>query len=432
MSEQVIADTVEPLVIQPGETFAFVSGLGGASIRDQRIFADYFASVYTSDQNANYGALFIEFNVDGDPRKAHGYFKNIDGAVVDEFELYNNKPNPTIEDEANEEPLPEEFISVAGTELQLQGEEFPFIGFNVYGLANDEEIFACGPSANHGENPNLYLDSLFSTLSEQGVNAVRFWAFQGFTNGGADFSSFDRVINYAEQYNVKLIPALENHRDDCTEGGEKPSGWYQEGYLHPYGDYPLSYREYVERVVTRYRNEPTILLWQIMNEAESEDADALYNFTVDISGLIHSLDENHIVSLGTIGRGQAGTAGENFVRLHSIDTIDIVEAHDYNSPEVAWPSSGSNSINRAFEVAQSLNKPFFIGESGISVDSDTSAEERALLFDAKISAASERGVVGYLIWQWDNSEENYGSGCDGGYCVTEGDPVLGVILEHSS
>ncbi len=432
MSEQIIADNVGPLLIQPGETFAFVSGLGGASIRDQGIFADYFASVYTSDQDANYGALFIEFNVDGDPRKARGYFKDIDGRIADEFELYNNKANPGDEEETPPEPSPGEFVSVSGTSLQLEGEAYQFIGFNVYGLANDEDIFACGPSANHGENPNLYLDHLFSTLSEQGVNAIRFWAFQGFTDGGTDFSAMDRVIDYAERYNVKLIPVLENHWDDCTEGGEKSSSWYQEGYLLPYGDYAISYREYVERIVTHYEDEPTILMWQIMNEAESDDADALYDFAVDISGLIQTLDENHIVSLGTIGRGQAGTAGEDFVRLHSIPTIDVVEAHDYNSPLVAWPSSGSNSINRAFDVAQELNKPFFIGESGISVGDEISAEERAALFDAKIAAAFEREVAGYLIWQWDNSEENYGSGCNGGYCVTEGDPVLDVVLEHSS
>ncbi len=33
------------------------------------------------------GVMFIDFYVDGDPNKAYGYFKTIDGDVVDEFEI---------------------------------------------------------------------------------------------------------------------------------------------------------------------------------------------------------------------------------------------------------------------------------------------------------------------------------------------------------
>ena len=80
----------------PGAVPVFVSGLGGKSIRDQErcLPATYpygcngeWAFIYTSNQGANYGALFITFHVDGDPHQARGYFKNIDGQVVDTFEL---------------------------------------------------------------------------------------------------------------------------------------------------------------------------------------------------------------------------------------------------------------------------------------------------------------------------------------------------------
>jgi hypothetical protein len=87
------------LVVYPGRTFAFVSGLGGNSIRDQErcLPATYpygckyeWANIYTSNQGANYGALFITFNVDGDPGKAVGYFKNINGQTVDQFTVLTN------------------------------------------------------------------------------------------------------------------------------------------------------------------------------------------------------------------------------------------------------------------------------------------------------------------------------------------------------
>ncbi|MFQ6030187.1 MAG: LamG-like jellyroll fold domain-containing protein, partial [Dehalococcoidia bacterium] len=97
------AQTVHPdwsdpnqLLVEPGSSFAFVSGLGGQSIRNQdRCLPTTYpygcngewASIYTSDQGARNGALFITFNVDGQPNKARGYFKNVNGEVIDTFEI---------------------------------------------------------------------------------------------------------------------------------------------------------------------------------------------------------------------------------------------------------------------------------------------------------------------------------------------------------
>ena len=63
--------------VDHGSTFAFVSRLGGRSIRDQErclpTTSPYgcngeWASIYTSDQRASFGALFIEFNLDDDAK----------------------------------------------------------------------------------------------------------------------------------------------------------------------------------------------------------------------------------------------------------------------------------------------------------------------------------------------------------------------------
>ncbi len=91
---QTVAGTGNVLVLAPddpdttageGRSFAFVSGLGGMSIRPQLLDGDWWANIYTSDQGANYGALFGVFNYQGNPRLAHFYFKDIDGNVADEF-----------------------------------------------------------------------------------------------------------------------------------------------------------------------------------------------------------------------------------------------------------------------------------------------------------------------------------------------------------
>jgi hypothetical protein len=94
MEQQTVASDAQPLLLREddpttiedeGRTFAFVSGLGGKSIRDQERDGDWWASIYTSSQGAASGALFGVFNFEGDERRAYFYFKDIAGNIVDEF-----------------------------------------------------------------------------------------------------------------------------------------------------------------------------------------------------------------------------------------------------------------------------------------------------------------------------------------------------------
>jgi hypothetical protein len=83
------------LCVGLGRTFVNVVGLGGNSVRDQTrclpATPPYgcngeWGFVYTSNQNATHGVQFITFNA-GDPRRAVGYFKNVNGQVVDNFTI---------------------------------------------------------------------------------------------------------------------------------------------------------------------------------------------------------------------------------------------------------------------------------------------------------------------------------------------------------
>ena len=93
------------VLVAPGKTFVLVSGLGGNGPRNQdRCLPTTYpyaggagcnyiwASIYTTDQGGSspFGALFITFNVGGNPNKATGYFKNVAGQVVDQFEITNS------------------------------------------------------------------------------------------------------------------------------------------------------------------------------------------------------------------------------------------------------------------------------------------------------------------------------------------------------
>ena len=51
---------------------------------------DWWAAVYTPEQDANFGALFCIFNENGVENKAHCYFKDIDGRIPDKFDIVSD------------------------------------------------------------------------------------------------------------------------------------------------------------------------------------------------------------------------------------------------------------------------------------------------------------------------------------------------------
>lgn len=80
--------------VGPGSTFVVVSGLGGRSIRPQLrclpATPPYgcngeWAAISSASNGALPGALFLELNVDGDPRRGRGTFVDINGDIIDSF-----------------------------------------------------------------------------------------------------------------------------------------------------------------------------------------------------------------------------------------------------------------------------------------------------------------------------------------------------------
>lgn len=84
--------------VAPGATFAFVSGLGGKSVRDQERClpttppygcGGVWASIYADQQNATDGALFCAFGPDATSDRALCWFSDVDGNIPDVFTVTN-------------------------------------------------------------------------------------------------------------------------------------------------------------------------------------------------------------------------------------------------------------------------------------------------------------------------------------------------------
>ncbi len=89
---QSVASTSGTLMIEEGKSFVVVTGTGGQDVRPQFREGDWWASIYTSPQDALPGALFCTFRAGGQPNRAGCYFKNIAGDIIDQFELEKVSP----------------------------------------------------------------------------------------------------------------------------------------------------------------------------------------------------------------------------------------------------------------------------------------------------------------------------------------------------
>ena len=356
------------------------------------------------------------------------------------------------------EPDGEGWVTRSGTRLLLDGAPFRFVGFNFYEAAATE-AYQCAPWPRLSD---AELDTALGQMhDEAGATVLRFWAYQTYTRAGRDWSGVDRVIAAAQRHGMHVIPVLEDGPGNCTDGHVRlgkayaeDGTYYLSGYRRPFADAALSYRDYVAKVVAHYRDEPTILGWMMMNEAETRTRDdagrsAVVDFATDIGALIKSIDHRHLVTVGTQGNGAPGVSGTDFLSVYQVPTVDFAEVHDWGSygsdtdplpgsPDgrgLPAPTSGACSGMTGTKIAcsfsyalQVLNKPLLIGEAGIAADDDDSRARRSTLMTAKMRAAFAVGASGYLVWQWNHvlDSEHYDVLPD------TGDPLLAAMRSTAS
>jgi mannan endo-1,4-beta-mannosidase len=346
------------------------------------------------------------------------------------------------------------YVTAQGPELAVDGEPFRFVGFNLYDAAATDR-YSCSPET--AMTDSELAETLTRARRESGATVVRFWAYQPYTDAGRDWTGIDRVIAAAREAGMRVLPVLEDGPGNCTtDPSQQPKShfegdtWYSSGYLRPHGTATLSYRDYVAKVVEHYANEPTILGWTMVNEADTsartdDGQTVLVDFARDIGGLIASLDPNHLVTLGTQSNGAPGASGPDFAAVYGLEEIDFAEVHDWGywgDDSSAMPGSTDGStppdpvspacmatdapIACSFGWAQRLDKPLVVGEAGITGRSPAEKRRRATQLSAKMDAAFEAGADGYLVWHLNTRDTD-------GYDVVlnDPDPLLAVMRRQA-
>ena len=172
-----------------------------------------------------------------------------------------------------------------------------------------------------------------------------------------------------------------------------------------------------------YKNDPTIMAWQIANEPRGVlRPKAMNRWILETAALIKKLDPNHLVSLGSEGNTSSFTAGNDFLKNHSSPFIDYTTIHiwiqnwlwyDPLKAEQTYPKALDKAlkyIQTHVDLAKKIGKPLVLEEFGIardqnSHDPEASTTYRDQYYEAIFTKVYQQAVQGNPLtgcnfWAW--------------------------------
>jgi mannan endo-1,4-beta-mannosidase len=367
-------------------------------------------------------------------------------------------------------------VRVADT-LKLGNRPFYFLGANAYYLLQQS---ARGDTAT--------VKALFQRANALTMTVVRTWGFfdssdslnpaviqyrPGVFNERA-LRALDFVIFQAKLYNIRLLIPFVNNWDDyggmnqyvvwrsgitssadrsarrrysqedllrVVEGGSGRRYRYATTALLGHDDFysdPIIkswFKNYISTILARvntytnvrYKDEPTILGWELANEPRSSDGttNLVHQWAREMATYVKAIDANHLLGTGEEGFDNTrngysfssygnqqwlfdGTAGTAFTRNTMIPEIDFGSCHLY--PE-AWGISnaaGNAWIREHIRLARSLGKPLIVGEFA-------AREQRTATYASWLTTALLDGAGGAIVWhllEGTRANDGFGIRCE--------------------
>jgi len=261
----------------------------------------------------------------------------------------------------------DEFVTVRGTELRLAGRSYHFVGANYWQAMN---LASRGPG---GDRHQLLRE--LDALKAHGITNLRIMA----ASEGPDTEPLRIVpalLAAPGVYDADLLDGLDFALKALADRDMKAimtlgNLWHWSGGLgqyvvwaglarsipypppHPGGDFDAYqrftvqfygsaravsyYLDHVTKIVTRvnrytntpYRDDPTIMAWELANEPRAlGDVDGYLAWIATSAQLIKSLDPHHLVTIGSEGdTWDPGYTGTEYQRDHALSAIDYGTAH---------------------------------------------------------------------------------------------------------
>ncbi|MCB0552274.1 MAG: cellulase family glycosylhydrolase [Phaeodactylibacter sp.] len=353
----------------------------------------------------------------------------------------------------------QEFVTVQGAQFIRNGAPYHFLGTNLwYGI----NLASQGPG---GDRERLIRE--LDRLQALQVDNLRIMA----ASEGPDEAPWrmSPALQPAEgSYNDTLWDALDfllaemGKRDMVAvvclgnfwpwSGGMAQYVSWQEGSLIPYpppadgGDWlkymlysarfyknepaKAAYWAHLEKLITRtntytglpYRDDPTIMAWQLANEPRGMlSARAYRKWIKESATRIKELDPNHLVCIGSEGNTPAPT-GNHFRKDHHFGLIDYTTIHiwvqnwqwyDPHRPEETFEKAlqkATHYVDKHLRKAEKLNKPMVLEEFGMARDDDNHSDTASVAWRDRYYTAifglvhrlAQEGspMAGCNFWAW--------------------------------
>ncbi|WP_165247281.1 cellulase family glycosylhydrolase [Paludisphaera soli] len=350
----------------------------------------------------------------------------------------------------------EGFVKADGPRLVLDGREYRAVGVNVPHL---HQIylgtwFHLGQLYGTPEKARAAAVAAVEDASRSGFAFIRFFAGPGYpiearrlyeTDPEAYWRGLDELFALCRREGLRLVPCLN------VASGHARFAEPRSAILDPDSKTWKANREYVRAFVTRYKDDPIVLMWELENElmlaadvdmtgtpqppraVHPEGAEVREVGTREDSltwamtqriyreqaAFIKSLDPNHLVTSGDAGvRPEATSRRETFPDFRYRDDawrehlanelasqpepLDVLSLHHYGPADPGPKSAGLDPLERARLTARAVRAarvPLFIGELGQDAPAFKSDPE-ARWARAYLDMAEEEGISLIALWVW--------------------------------
>lgn len=334
---------------------------------------------------------------------------------------------------------PTAFVQATPHGFAVAGRPVGFVGANV--------------SVIHGDVPRASADATLDAVQKDGLSVIRVWAMgEGPANGPdwqrthafrlgetgwleTSFAHLDHVLAGARARGVRVILVLAN-RWSAYGGvpellrfagqpiaGAEATAAELDGFFAcaPCVELWRAHaRRLLERTNTvtgvRYVDDPTILGWELMNEASAPAgaaADRLVAWIDAQAAFVRALAPRQLVSAGHVGYLERGDR-RVWRRVCALPGIDYCDSHAYPEQDARLlvPADLRRWIADRAKIARTLGKPLVFGEVGVRTERPRwRGLTAAAWYDAFLRAAHAEGVAGTLAWivePWSGAARDFG------------------------
>ncbi|WP_288142385.1 cellulase family glycosylhydrolase [Mesorhizobium sp.] len=343
---------------------------------------------------------------------------------------------------AADDPSATSFIKTSGTNFTLDGRPFFVTGVNnhylTYGSPDEvtrvlDDAVAMGANVVRtflqpvigsldGSNPTIWdwrLEGEASNLAVKGTYLLYWDPSQNkmaINDGANGMQKVDFLIAEAGKRRLRLIIAVLDFWA-FTGGAQQMRAWYGSrdapGVQSQYNT-DLSkeksefffqdprtkrdYRTWVSHVVQRvnpltgraYRDDPTIMAWELMNEGNAQPEALRLAWTGEMSAYVKSLDSNHLLS-----SGHANILDPKLADL-TIPTLDFGTWHGYPLYNKLTVQQFNEMIPEFCQLAARAKKPVLLEEFGYARSNQNVAAAYAMWLD---TLTRDRNCAGWMVWR---------------------------------